>query len=218
MWYVVAARHLHANVPDVQAPVVQSWYIVLQRYVTGHPYLIPLKMIALDQLVFSPISLCIFLLLLRRLEGRSNVDNWHYLRRDFWTIYTTGLEASGIAMLCFRASYFSAGIPQRYCCLVAKKLCQFQVSSNRRAKLATRLLVLLFFLPALMTILDTSIECSLLLQIWPFVQIVKFYLIPLNYRLVAAQAFALVWNTFVAYQARIEQEQQQVTEYQCSTK
>jgi hypothetical protein len=45
-----------------------------------------------------------------------------------------------------------------------------------------------------------------MLQIWPFVQIIKFYFVPLRYRLVAAQAFALIWNTFVAYKSRAELE------------
>ena len=91
-------------------------------------------MIAYDQLLFSPASLAVFLILLRALERRCWEENIQYLRRDWWTIYTTGLE------------------------------------------------------------------------IWPFVQIIKFYLIPLNYRLVAAQSFALVWNTFVAYRARIDKQ------------
>lgn len=52
----------------------------------------PLIMIAADQLLFAPISLAIFLLLLRRLEGKTGRECREDIKCDWWKIYKAGLQ------------------------------------------------------------------------------------------------------------------------------
>ncbi|KAE9551972.1 hypothetical protein FO519_004824 [Halicephalobus sp. NKZ332] len=39
---------------------------------------------------------------------------------------------------------------------------------------------------------------------WPFVQIVNFYFVPLNFRVVLIQIAALAWNTFLSYKTQVK--------------
>lgn len=92
MLYVPVAFVFKTIFFHLQAPTVQSWYIVLQRYIGGSRLIQPLIMVAADQLLFAPVSLGVFLLLLRGLEGKTAKECHDSIRRDWWKIYKAGLQ------------------------------------------------------------------------------------------------------------------------------
>ncbi|MFH4977189.1 hypothetical protein AB6A40_003898 [Gnathostoma spinigerum] len=72
------------------APCLAAWFRLLER-VRGATKIIPLKKVALDQLLFAPPFSATIIYNLRLLEGQSLKRSWESLKRDFIGIYACSL-------------------------------------------------------------------------------------------------------------------------------
>uniref|UniRef100_A0A7E4V107 Mitochondrial inner membrane protein Mpv17 n=1 Tax=Panagrellus redivivus TaxID=6233 RepID=A0A7E4V107_PANRE len=112
-----------------KAPVLSRWLILLER-VKGHPKLVPLKKLFLDQTIYAPIFAACVIFNLRLLEGHSPTESKDMLVRDYWSIYKVSI------------------------------------------------------------------------QYWPCVQLINFYVLPLQYRVIFVQLASLLWNTFLSFKTQ----------------
>uniref|UniRef100_A0A7E4V232 Mitochondrial inner membrane protein Mpv17 n=1 Tax=Panagrellus redivivus TaxID=6233 RepID=A0A7E4V232_PANRE len=115
------------------APVLSKWLVLLER-VKGHPKIVPLKKLLIDQICYAPFFSASIIFNLRVLEGHSLTESKDMLVRDFWNIYQHSIKY------------------------------------------------------------------------WPCVQLVNFYLMPLNFRVIFVQIAALAWNTFLSFKTQTKLE------------
>lgn len=103
------------------------WYGLLDKYVGSSGKLTALKKVFLDQCIYAPTFLCIFIIALGITQGK----DWKKIKKDI------------------RAGYWDI------------------LSANY--------------------------------YIWPWIQIVNFYYVPLQYQVLLVQTIALFWNTYLAW-------------------
>ncbi|KRZ26555.1 DNA replication licensing factor mcm7 [Trichinella pseudospiralis] len=109
-------------------PLIWAWFVKLDKIFVGHSLLSVIKRVALDQLLFSPVSytgFILFLGFLQRLNFENIKEKW---KTDFRQIYLTNL------------------------------------------------------------------------QLWPAVQLLNFYFIPIQHRLFVTKCVGIFWNTYLAWQ------------------
>lgn len=127
-------------------PVLNRWFRVLERRVNGHPKLVPLKRMMIDQFMFSPFFNALILFNLRMLEGDGVKESYRRMKEDWSTIYINSLK------------------------------------------------------------------------VWPAVQLINFYFIPLNMRVIVVQLVAFFWNTYLSFKTqKTVEEYRKVLEVPAST-
>jgi len=111
----------------IMGPALRTWFTFLDKLVGNKGWSAPLKKVALDQGLYAPFIIGVFMLSNGALQGMSRVE----IEAHFALKYLD----------CLRTGY----------------------------------------------------------KLWPFVQIVNFYLVPVQYRILLVQIIALGWNTFLAW-------------------
>ncbi|KRX44872.1 Protein Mpv17 [Trichinella nativa] len=109
-------------------PLIWAWFVKLDKIFVGHSLLSVIKRVALDQLLFSPVSytgFILFLGFLQRLNFENIKEKW---KTEFRQVYLTNL------------------------------------------------------------------------QLWPAVQLLNFYFIPIQHRLFVTKCVGIFWNTYLAWQ------------------
>ena len=108
-------------------PGLRSWYIVLDKLVTGTGGGVALMKMVKDQLIWAPSFLVMFFSAVNILDGKSAAEIQEVLKRDYWQA--------------LKVNYL----------------------------------------------------------VWPAVQMLNFYFVPMQHRVIVVNFVALFWNTYLAY-------------------
>lgn len=115
----------------LQGPVFRTWYGILNKYIGSQGKSVAVKKVIVDQFLFAPTFLGIFLSTLGALEGKKFDNIKDDLNKNYLDI--------------LKANY----------------------------------------------------------SIWPAVQLVNFYVIPLKFQVLCVQTVALFWNTYVSWKTHV---------------
>lgn len=111
--------------------MLRTWYGILNKYIGSQGKAVAIKKVIVDQLLFAPTFLGIFISTLGALEGKK----FENIKSDLTKNYPDILKAN--------------------------------------------------------------------YSIWPAVQIVNFYVVPLKYQVLCVQSVALFWNTYVSWKTHV---------------
>ncbi|GMR30431.1 hypothetical protein PMAYCL1PPCAC_00626, partial [Pristionchus mayeri] len=75
-----------------QAPLQSRWFILLEKIRSGPAKLVPLKRLAVDQVLFAPGCGAYILVCLRVLEGHTLLDAMSACKRDWFGIWTMSIK------------------------------------------------------------------------------------------------------------------------------
>uniref|UniRef100_A0ACB8G9D3 Uncharacterized protein n=1 Tax=Sphaerodactylus townsendi TaxID=933632 RepID=A0ACB8G9D3_9SAUR len=153
-------------------PVIGSWYQVLDRLVPAKTKVAALQKMLLDQGGFAPCFLGCFLAVVGTLNGLSVEDNWSKIKRHRTLSSPHRLKTT---------------------CLLTR-----DESGEARISLGD---------PAgeedwkTGGALEKDYKDTLITNyyIWPAVQVVNFYFVPLNYRLAVVQCVAILFNSYLSW-------------------